>query len=68
MRVLSSNKINSIFFQVGALILAPNRELAFQIADTIRTFLENASFKLKLITFVGGTKSDADVENFKKNG
>lgn len=65
---ISLTSLQGSSFQVGGLILAPNRELAFQIASTVKAFLDNGVGDFKLITFVGGTKLDADVDNFKRNG
>lgn len=50
----------------GGLILAPSRELAKQISDVIRPFVENTK-NLKMSVIVGGTDMHRQMRSLKRN-
>uniref|UniRef100_A0A914W141 ATP-dependent RNA helicase n=1 Tax=Plectus sambesii TaxID=2011161 RepID=A0A914W141_9BILA len=53
-------------WQIGALILVPSRELASQVASVCSAFAEASG--ITNISFVGGSKTDADIKRFKELG
>ncbi|XP_013889847.1 ATP-dependent RNA helicase DDX55 [Austrofundulus limnaeus] len=53
--------------QVGALVLTPTRELAFQISEVVEKFLRNFP-QFTQILLIGGSNPVEDVEKFKDQG
>jgi len=52
---------------VGALIIAPTRELAIQISEVLNKFLERIP-SLTYLLFIGGTSINEDLEKFNSQG
>ena len=67
--VLTPNNFNVLFFnlQIGAIILTPTRELAYQINEVVSHFLQYMP-QFSSCLFIGGTTIQADVEKFVSKG
>jgi len=53
--------------EIGALVIAPTRELAKQIDDVLSLLLKHTP-SLSHVLFIGGTSVQADIDNFAANG
>lgn len=58
--------VNCLSLQIGAVILSPGRELSRQVASVATKLLTGT--QLRVISFVGGTRAQDDIANFKANG
>ena len=57
----------SFNLQIGAIILTPTRELAYQINEVVSHFLQYMP-QFSSCLFIGGTTIQADVEKFVSKG
>lgn len=53
--------------QVGAIILTPTRELAFQISEVVTHFLKHFS-QFSALLIIGGSSPQQDIAKFVNNG
>lgn len=53
--------------EVGALIIAPTRELASQISEVLQNFLKNLP-QLTYACYIGGSSVQDDLDKFVENG
>ena len=62
-KLLDKRKANEVR-RTSVLILAPTRELAYQISDSIKAF--SGSFKVRYITICGGERYDFQIRSLNK--
>lgn len=53
--------------EVGAVIIAPTRELALQISEVLEQFLKNLP-QFSFALFIGGTSVQDDLDRFSSSG
>ena len=54
---------------IGAVVISPTRELATQIYNVFKIFIDHSEeFDFKLMLLIGGSNTDKDIRNYANNG
>ncbi|KAH7637247.1 ATP-dependent RNA helicase DDX55 [Dermatophagoides farinae] len=54
---------------IGAVVISPTRELATQIYNVFKIFIDHSEeFDFKLMLLIGGSNTDKDIRNYGNNG